>query len=66
MTSTSAGAVALPPTRVTYPAGAVASEGTVLRVDARDLLQPGIERDQHPHPSHGRPAELELRTELPL
>ncbi|WP_317230365.1 metal-dependent hydrolase [Clavibacter sp. MX14-G9D] len=36
MTSTSAGAVALPPTRVTYPAGAVASEGTVLRVDARD------------------------------
>ena len=33
MTSTPAGAVALPPTRVTYPAGAVASEGEVLRVD---------------------------------
>ncbi len=33
MTSTTAGAVALPPTRVTYPAGSVASEGQVLRVD---------------------------------
>jgi alanyl-tRNA synthetase len=36
MTSIPAGAVALPPTRVTYPAGSVASEGTVLRVDRRD------------------------------
>jgi alanyl-tRNA synthetase len=36
MTSTPAGAVALPPTRVTYPAGSVASTGTVLRVDRRD------------------------------
>ncbi|RII89943.1 metal-dependent hydrolase, partial [Clavibacter michiganensis] len=33
MTSTPAGAVALPPTRVTYPAGSVASGGEVLRVD---------------------------------
>ncbi|MFT2752572.1 metal-dependent hydrolase [Clavibacter sp. Sh2088] len=33
MTSTPAGAVALPPTRVTYPAGSVASEGTAVRVD---------------------------------
>ncbi|OUE30140.1 hypothetical protein BFL35_11450 [Clavibacter michiganensis] len=33
MTSTPAGAVALPPTCVTYPAGSVASTGAVLRVD---------------------------------